>query len=199
LIFAFCNFHFAFPRETGLDFAKARMYENRHARFTAVNPLLASGKSANPQTFNRFVYVGNNPLNRVDPTGLGWYCRGTACRYSEDDKTFRNGDAVDESWKNCVGVSYVQDAADSSGFFVMDPNSRAWIGGIESRDKTLELMRNLYDYSPEKRAFAAGHNRNDDTNIKILTAMAVANGAIAAAPATGAFYAVATGAAPTLT
>jgi RHS repeat-associated protein len=56
--------------ETGLDFAEARMYENRHARFTAVDPLLASGKSANPQTFNRFVYVMNNPLAYTDPTGL---------------------------------------------------------------------------------------------------------------------------------
>ena len=36
--------------ETGLDFAEARMYENHHGRFTAVDPLLASGKSANPQT-----------------------------------------------------------------------------------------------------------------------------------------------------
>ncbi len=32
--------------ESGLDFAEARMYENRHGRFTAVDPLLASGKSA---------------------------------------------------------------------------------------------------------------------------------------------------------
>jgi RHS repeat-associated protein len=56
--------------ETGLDFAEARMYENRHARFTAVDPLLASGKSANPQTFNRYVYVMNNPLAYTDPTGL---------------------------------------------------------------------------------------------------------------------------------
>ncbi len=56
--------------ETGLDFAEARMYENRHARFTAVDPLLASGKSANPQTFNRYVYVMNNPLVLTDPTGL---------------------------------------------------------------------------------------------------------------------------------
>ncbi len=59
--------------ETGLDFAEARMYENRHGRFTAVDPLMASGKSANPQTFNRFVYVGNNPLDRVDPDGEDWY------------------------------------------------------------------------------------------------------------------------------
>ncbi|MBK7707329.1 MAG: hypothetical protein IPJ30_16660 [Acidobacteria bacterium] len=35
--------------ETGLDFADARMCQNRHGRFTAVDPLLASGKSANPQ------------------------------------------------------------------------------------------------------------------------------------------------------
>ena len=39
--------------ETSLDFAEARMYANTYGRFTAVDPLLASGKSANPQTFNR--------------------------------------------------------------------------------------------------------------------------------------------------
>ena len=46
------------------------MYENRHGRFTAVDPLLASGKSANPQTFNRYVYCLNNPLIFTDPTGM---------------------------------------------------------------------------------------------------------------------------------
>jgi len=56
--------------ETSLDFAEARMYESRYGRFTAVDPLLASGKSANPQTFNRYVYVLNSPLNLTDPTGL---------------------------------------------------------------------------------------------------------------------------------
>ena len=56
--------------ETGLDFAQARMYNNAHARFTAVDPLLASGKSGNPQTFNRYVYVMNSPLQFTDPTGL---------------------------------------------------------------------------------------------------------------------------------
>ncbi|MEQ1763638.1 MAG: RHS repeat-associated core domain-containing protein [Pyrinomonadaceae bacterium] len=57
-------------KETGLDFAEARMYQNLHGRFTAVDPLLASGKSVNPQTFNRYVYVTNNPLLYTDPTGL---------------------------------------------------------------------------------------------------------------------------------
>jgi RHS repeat-associated protein len=55
--------------ETSLDFAEARMYENRFGRFTAVDPLLASGKSANPQSFNRYTYVVNNPLAHFDPDG----------------------------------------------------------------------------------------------------------------------------------
>jgi RHS repeat-associated protein len=56
--------------ETGLDFAEARMYNSGHARFTVVDPLLASGKFADPQTFNRYTYVSNNPMTYVDPTGL---------------------------------------------------------------------------------------------------------------------------------
>lgn len=56
--------------ETGLDFAEARYYNNIHGRFTAVDPLLASGNSADPQTFNRYVYVMNNPVALTDPTGL---------------------------------------------------------------------------------------------------------------------------------
>ena len=56
--------------ETGLDFAQARMYENLHGRFTTVDPLLASGQSANPQTFNRYAYVSNNPINSIDSTGM---------------------------------------------------------------------------------------------------------------------------------
>jgi RHS repeat-associated protein len=56
--------------ETGLDFAEARYYNDAHGRFTAVDPLLASGKSVNPQTFNRYVYTMNRPLNHTDPTGM---------------------------------------------------------------------------------------------------------------------------------
>jgi RHS repeat-associated protein len=59
-------------QETGLDFAESRYYNNKHGRFTAVDPLLASGKSSNPQTFNRYAYVGNNPLTRVDTDGKDW-------------------------------------------------------------------------------------------------------------------------------
>jgi RHS repeat-associated protein len=56
--------------ETQLDFAEARMYQNKHGRFTAVDPLMASLSPLNPQTFNRYSYVHNNPINDTDPSGL---------------------------------------------------------------------------------------------------------------------------------
>ncbi len=56
--------------ETDLDFAQARMYSNKLGRFTTGDPLSSSGKISTPQTWNRFSYVLNNPLNLVDPSGL---------------------------------------------------------------------------------------------------------------------------------
>jgi RHS repeat-associated protein len=56
--------------ETGLDFAQARYYGNGLGRFTSVDPILESAQSSDPQTWNRFILVVNNPLKYVDPTGM---------------------------------------------------------------------------------------------------------------------------------
>src|ERR1051325_9783452 len=53
--------------ETGLDFAQARYFSSTEGRFISADSLL--GSLANPQTFNRYSYVLNNPLNSTDPTG----------------------------------------------------------------------------------------------------------------------------------
>ncbi len=56
--------------ETGLNFAQARYQSSVQGRFTSVDPLTASANVANPQSFNRYSYVENNPLNSIDPTGM---------------------------------------------------------------------------------------------------------------------------------
>lgn len=61
--------------ESGLDFAQNRMYGNAHGRYTTVDPLLASAGLDNPQTLNRYAYVGNNPVSITDPSGLIWCMR----------------------------------------------------------------------------------------------------------------------------
>ena len=56
--------------ETGLHFAQARYLSSTQGRFISVDPLMASAATGEPQSWNRYVYVSNNPLNLTDPTGM---------------------------------------------------------------------------------------------------------------------------------
>jgi RHS repeat-associated protein len=56
--------------ETNLDYAQARMYGNSHGRFTSPDPTFLSVNAYNPQSWNRYTYVLNNPYLYTDPLGL---------------------------------------------------------------------------------------------------------------------------------
>ncbi len=55
---------------TGLDHTWWRKYESLAGRWTSPDPYLGSMSVANPQSFNRFAYVNNDPINLVDPSSL---------------------------------------------------------------------------------------------------------------------------------
>jgi RHS repeat-associated protein len=56
--------------ETGLDYFGARYYRANLGRFTTVDPQLDAKKALfDPQRWNRYAYVSNNPLRYVDPDG----------------------------------------------------------------------------------------------------------------------------------
>lgn len=55
---------------TGLDHTWWRKYDNRSGRWTSADPYNGSATTFNPQTFNRYTYVQNDPVNFADPTGL---------------------------------------------------------------------------------------------------------------------------------
>jgi len=58
---------------TGLDYAINRHYDPRQGRFTQVDPLgMGAASLADPQSLNMYTYVGNDPINRVDPDGQFW-------------------------------------------------------------------------------------------------------------------------------
>lgn len=57
--------------ETGLDFFEARYMSSAQGRFTSPDPSgLLSAKPADPQSWNLYAYVRNNPLVLIDPNGL---------------------------------------------------------------------------------------------------------------------------------
>jgi len=68
--------------ESGLDDYGARYYSSTMGRFMTPDPLLNSGRPWDPQSWNRYSYVRNNPLSNIDPTGL--YDLNNTC--AGDDK-----------------------------------------------------------------------------------------------------------------
>lgn len=59
---------------TGIDYVDQRFYASTYGRFLTADPYAASAKGANnpgnPGTWNRYSYVGDDPVNGRDPRGL---------------------------------------------------------------------------------------------------------------------------------
>ena len=53
------------------DYMHARYYTASIGRFLSVDPGGMNPRS--PQTWNRYAYVANNPMNRFDPDGRNWF------------------------------------------------------------------------------------------------------------------------------
>jgi len=51
------------------DYAHARLLDTGGGRFLAVDPIMSVEAMRSPQLWNRYTYVGNNAMNRIDPTG----------------------------------------------------------------------------------------------------------------------------------
>lgn len=131
--------------ETGLDFAEARMYSSEQGRFDVPDPSQSSAKPENPQTFNRYSYVGNNPTLRIDISGKDWIVG----YYSEKV----NGQLVDVQrpfWVPKAEISPDIPRAPSVwevnvgkvGFQALDPNSNRSSEVFATRDEAERWLDN---------------------------------------------------------
>lgn len=55
---------------TGMSHTLWRKFDSASARWTSPDPYGGSMTLTEPQSFNRYTYVNNDPVNKVDPTGL---------------------------------------------------------------------------------------------------------------------------------
>jgi len=56
--------------ESGLDYAMVRYYDSSAARFCSADPV--GGQVDDPQTWNRYTYARNDPIDLTDPSGQGF-------------------------------------------------------------------------------------------------------------------------------
>ena len=63
--------------ESNLDNAQARYYSSQMGRFMSPDPYNTGADPTNPQSWNMYSYVNNNPLTMTDPTGMSG-CDGTS-------------------------------------------------------------------------------------------------------------------------
>lgn len=108
--------------EVGLDYFGARFYHATHGRMLTVDPLYR-GAVRNPQRWNRYAHVLNNPLSLVDPDGRDMFrvetignCGGTC---------FPNTTQFEVDWINAwaslTGGDYTTAGVDSLPSWMREP------------------------------------------------------------------------------
>ena len=70
--------------ESDTEHAQFRHYSNIQGHWLTPDQYAGSYDFSNPQSFNRYAYVLNNPLAAIDPAGLD-DCDADACVYGGDD------------------------------------------------------------------------------------------------------------------
>ncbi|MCE9645703.1 MAG: RHS repeat-associated core domain-containing protein [Chloroflexi bacterium] len=89
----------------GLMDYKARFYSPYINHFLQPDTIIRN--PAKPQTFNRFSYVINNPINRIDPSGHDdWWCGTASCSYNYYNKSNYSPEAELEYIKSETGKKY---------------------------------------------------------------------------------------------
>lgn len=125
--------------EISLDYAQARYYSSSQGRFTSPDPLLASGRSALPQSWNRYSYALNNPLQLVHPTGL---IDGPVPCGQQPDGQERNVIVPEDVRRGAPAGWLVDDDRDHhfDGELVLPPAAAVLLGGVAVNNYRAEFI-----------------------------------------------------------
>jgi RHS repeat-associated protein len=123
--------------ETGLDFFGARYFSSAQGRFTSPDKPLIDQDPTDPQSWNLYGYVRNNPLRFSDPTGQYCVSGGGNAYYDDDQGGQTCAEAFDPKNNNQASVTVTgnrdgsQSGYDQSGALISFlPNTR---DSIQSR------------------------------------------------------------------
>jgi RHS repeat-associated protein len=92
--------------ESNLDYASARFYGSPQGRFLSPDPGNAGADLTNPQSWNMYAYVLNNPMTNIDPTGRNCFDSGIFYQVTTSMGTGTNEATCDFSDMLNVGWDY---------------------------------------------------------------------------------------------
>jgi RHS repeat-associated protein len=124
--------------EAGMDYFHARQYQPRTGRFNAVDPVFAG--LLDPQYWNRYSYVGNNPLSWADPTGRNKEGPAMGSRFCGAENDFRKCGGEDGFWDTGGGggIGFGNEYAEAiSNGYVPGMSADMW-AGLDRFNRDLE-------------------------------------------------------------
>jgi RHS repeat-associated protein len=134
--------------ESGNDYFGARYYGSTGGRFLSPDPLMASAKVWDPQTWNRYTYGRNNPLRMIDPTGMAEVDAAACAKDSKCttvnvnviyDKNSNGGNGLTDKQKASFDKGQLQNAKDQYGNADIHLNVTYTAGGLTQNDGKLSV------------------------------------------------------------
>ena len=146
---------------TGLTYMNARWYESVLGRFIARDKVF--GQIRDPQYFNRYAYVGNNPVSYTDESGLGLLSSvlellipGNAGQEAEEEFT-ADQDNSKQDGKGDKQNTSEETNAEKKTRNDTDASNKSQIKG------TKPVTSESADYDPSKRPLQSGETCRDCT------------------------------------
>ena len=120
--------------ETGLDYFGARYYGANMGRFMTPDPLMASARVSDPQSWNRYSYALNNPLRFIDPDGMDACKDAKKCIHVNVnviyDKNANKGKGLTDQQKKQVQEQILAKAQKQYGTSNIDSNLNYSAGAV---------------------------------------------------------------------
>jgi RHS repeat-associated protein len=96
---------------TGMAHTLWRQYDSSSGRWTSPDPYGGSMTITDPQSFNRYSYVNNNPVNLTDPSGLkaglGYYYREADLSWGDVSNSFWGRPDISTAGRRDVGMAHI--------------------------------------------------------------------------------------------